>query len=472
MLLSVRGTSRAILRVAGHRGHKLRATTSPVTPHRLTLLPLIAACFFIVSGGPYGLEELVAGAGYGRALWILILTPLVWSLPTAFAVVEMAAALPERGGYYVWVRRALGPFWGFQEAWLSLAASFFDMAIYPTLFLLYLKQLVPGLGTEGGSPAVAVAIGVAFIAAGALLNIAGTRAVGGSSVLFALAILGPFAVFVSGAGIHPAVAAKPQIPGGLMAGVLVAMWNYMGWDNAANFANEVDHPQRTYPRAIFATVALVTITYLLPVLAARRAGLDPSGWTAGSWASAASAIAGPWLGAAVVAGGMICAFGMYNSLVLSYSRLPVAMAEDGFLPAVFTRVTPGSGAPWVSIGVCALAYAACLGLGFDRLLQFDILLYGLSLILEFVALVALRIREPALERPFRVPGGLAGAVAIGAPPTLLLGLALASSFRDHETTNAGLWLALALIVAGPILYAFAAAKARARQAVVRHGKTA
>jgi amino acid transporter len=422
-------------------------------PRRLTLLPLIAACFFIVSGGPYGLEELVAKSGYDRTLWILILTPLVWSLPTAFAVVEMAAALPERGGYYAWVRRALGPFWGFQEAWLSLAASFFDMAIYPTLFLLYLKQVVP----MAGSPVVSVTIGIAFIAAGALLNIAGTRAVGGSSLLFALAILGPFAVFVGMAGIHPAVASRPFIPGGLMAGVLVAMWNYMGWDNACNFANEVDHPQRTYPRAIFATVALVTVAYLLPVLAAQRAGLDPSGWTAGSWATAASAIAGPWLGAAVVAGGMICAFGMYNSLVLSYSRLPVAMAEDGFLPAIFTKATRRTGAPWVSIGVCALIYAACLGLGFDGLLQLDILLYGLSLALEFIALVALRLREPALERPFRVPGGLTGAIAVGVPPTLLLCFALAYSFRDPEATSAGLWLALVLIVMGPILYAFASA---------------
>jgi len=424
---------------------------------RLGLLPLIAACFFIVSGGPYGLEELVARSGYSRAIWILILTPLVWSLPTAFAVVEMAAALPERGGYYVWVRRALGPFWGFQEAWLSLAASFFDMAIYPTLFLLYLERLVPL-----GSPASRVTVGVAFIAAGAFLNVAGARAIGRSSVLFALAVLGPFAILVGTAAAHPAVRPPPLIPGGLLAGVLVAMWNFMGWDNAANFANEVDRPQRTYPRAIFATVALVTAGYLLPVLAARRAGLDPSGWSAGSWVTVARAVAGPWLGAAVVAGGMICAFGMYDSLVLSYSQLPVAMAEDGFLPAVFARLHPRSGAPWVSIAVCALAYSACLGLDFDGLLLLDILLYGCSLVLEFLALVALRIREPGLARPFRVPGGLAGAIAIGIPPTVLLGLALAASLADAATSHGGLWVGFGLLAAGPILYALSAARRASR----------
>src|SRR6202022_3000433 len=121
--------------------------------HRgLTLAPLIAATYFMVSGGPYGLEELIARAGYSGALWILLLTPVVWSLPTALMVGELAGAMPRSGGYYAWVRRALGPFWGFQEAWLSLAASIFDMAIYPTLFVLYLGCLFPSLGT--GRPAI------------------------------------------------------------------------------------------------------------------------------------------------------------------------------------------------------------------------------------------------------------------------------------------------------------------------------
>src|SRR5215472_6910262 len=109
---------------------------------RLSLLSLAAATYFMVSGGPYGLEDLVA-CGYGVAAAALVITPFVWSLPTALMVGELASALPEEGGYYAWVRRALGPFWGFQEAWLSLVASIFDMAIYPTVFVLYLGRLFP-----------------------------------------------------------------------------------------------------------------------------------------------------------------------------------------------------------------------------------------------------------------------------------------------------------------------------------------
>jgi amino acid transporter len=92
---------------------------------------LITATYFMVAGGPYGLEDLIGRTGYAAAFAVLILTPLLWSLPTALMVSELATALPEEGGFYVWVRRGLGPFWGFQETWLSLAGSVFDMALYP-----------------------------------------------------------------------------------------------------------------------------------------------------------------------------------------------------------------------------------------------------------------------------------------------------------------------------------------------------
>ena len=109
----------------------------------------MAATFFMVSGGTYGTEEIVHGAGYGHGILILLFLPVLWCLPTAFMIGELSSALPTEGGYYAWVRRGMGNFWGFQEAWLSLAASIFDMAIYPTLFVFYLKQMSPWFGTWG-----------------------------------------------------------------------------------------------------------------------------------------------------------------------------------------------------------------------------------------------------------------------------------------------------------------------------------
>src|SRR5262252_4632647 len=155
---------------------------------KLTVLSLAAATYFMVSGGPYGVEELVQDAGYKLAVVILFLTPLIWSLPTGLMVGELAAALPAEGGFYVWVRRAMGPFWGFQEAWLSLAASIFDMAIYPTLFATYLGVLFPVL-TQGNR---GLLVKAGMISVCLLWNLFGAKAVGNGSVLLGVLLLSPF----------------------------------------------------------------------------------------------------------------------------------------------------------------------------------------------------------------------------------------------------------------------------------------
>ncbi len=436
---------------------------------KLTLWPLVAATFFMVSGGTYGTEEIIHGAGYGHGILILLFLPVLWCLPTAFMIGELSSALPQEGGYYAWVRRGLGNFWGFQEAWLSLAASIFDMAIYPTLFVFYLKQMSPwfGLGNHG------IYAGLFVVATCAILNLAGIRVVGITSLWLFFLLSAPFAVIVVMAplkiGALTEAHAAPAATGlGLLGGVLVAMWNYMGWDNASTIAQEVERPQKTYPRAMMAAVVLVALTYVLPFTAVYLAGVPSSTFGEdGSWATVAGALGGrivgfEWLRFLIVLGGMMSAFGMFNALVLSYSRLPLAMARDGMLPKFFGKRSSKTRAPWVAIIVCATCWALCLGLGFKRLVTLDIMLYGISLMLEFVTLVALRIREPELKRGFRVPGGLTGAISCGIFPLLLLSLAMVES--NHETVLGlnGLVFGALIIMAGFLFY-FVTDKLRIRR---------
>ena len=170
---------------------------------------------------------------------------------------------------------------------------------------------------------------------------------------------------------------------------------------------------------------IVALSYVLPFAAMWMTGLPASAWETGAWADIAQLMGGPILRIALVAGGMMSGFGMFNALVMSYSRLPLAMAQDGMLPKVFGKLHPKSRAPWVAIIALAIGWGLALNIGFERLVTLDIMIYGASLTLEFVALIVLRIREPELKRPFRVPGGMLGAILIGIPPTLLLG------FADH-----------------------------------------
>jgi amino acid transporter len=392
----------------------------------MTLAALIAATYFMVGGWPYGLEDMVAKAGYTGAILTLAVTPAVWAFPTALMVSELATALPEEGGFYVWASRGLGRFWGFQEAWLSLVGSVFDMALYPTLFVAYLGHFAPS-ATAGGRGA---AIGVALVAAAALWNLLGARTVGGSSVAFGLALLAPFLV-LSFCAVWRRVPGAPPIPApghiDYLGGILIAMWNYMGWDNSSTVAGEVERPQRTYPLAMAAAVALVTLNYILPIGAVALTGLDPNRWSTGGWADVARTVLGSGaaatvLVAALTIGGMLAALGTLNALTLSFSRLPAAMADDGLLPKILGKRGGKADVPWVAVLACAACWALCLGLTFTKLVMLDVLLTGLSILLEFASLVALRIREPELPRPYRVPGGLAGAIAAGLPPAALLAL--------------------------------------------------
>jgi amino acid transporter len=430
---------------------------NPIAPKkfvRLTLWPLVAATFFMVSGGTYGTEDIVHGAGYGRAILILLLTPLLWSLPTAFMIGELSSALPFEGGYYAWVRRAMGNFWGFQEAWLSLVASIFDMAIYPTLFVAYLTRMFPWFqqGNRGWWVALAVVI------ACAALNIAGVKVVSLTSLWLFFALTAPFVAIVVLApfkigALANAVTRPTTSSVDILGGLLICMWNYMGWDNASTIAAEVEKPQRTYPRAMLAAVLIVALSYVLPFAAMWMTGLTPTAWETGSWADIAGLLGGPLLRIGVVLGGVISAFGMFNALVMSYSRLPLAMAQDGMLPGIFGKLQKKSRAPWVAIIALAMGWAMCLGLGFARLVTLDILLYGFSLLLEFVALAVLRFREPDLPRPFRVPGGLFGAIAIGIPPMLLLGFSIIRSEHEQVWNMSSFAFGMILIAAGFVAYA-------------------
>ena len=422
---------------------------------KISVVPMITATYFMVAGGPYGLEDIVQKTGYAATLLILVITPLLWSLPTAMMVSELATAIPEEGGFYIWVRRGMGRFWGFQETWLTLAGSVFEMALYPNLCISYIGQFMPALVAGHRGPI----LGFAMIAICTAWNVLGVRSVGEGSVWLNVALLAPFValtVLALGGGKFAAVDASP-VPlrhADLLGGVLIAMWNYMGWDNLSTIAGEVEAPQRTYSRAMFGAVLLVVVSYLIPVGAIARTGIDPNRWTTGGWVDIGGIIGGETLAIAIALAGVIGAIGSFGALMLSFTRLPLVMAEDGYLPGIFARREARTGAPWVAILACAILWAVCFPLGFEKSLILDVLLTGLSILLEFWALVALRFREPDLARPFRVPGGMAGAVAIGIPPLALMIAAFVRNRTEAVGSTNELVIGIAVIAVGVALYFF------------------
>jgi amino acid transporter len=236
--------------------------------------------------------------------------------------------------------------------------------------------------------------------------------------------------------------------------ILVAMWNYMGWDNATTVANEVENPQRNYPRVILLAVVMIMMTYIIPIAAVAWAGIPAARFSTGAWVDAARVLGGPALALAVVVAGVIDDFATFSNLTLSYTRLPHAMAEDGFLPAAFTKKL-SNGSPWVAVLACGTCWALALGFSFERLITIDLVLWGLSMILEFAALVVLRRTEPKLPRPFRIPGPDWVPVLLGVSPAALTIYALYASRTETVAGMSALTFATIIAVAGLPLYLLA-----------------
>ena len=279
--------------------------SSPIQLRR-SLRPsgLIAVTFFCVAGGAFGLEDAVGAAGPQVVLLGILLLPWLWSFPTALMTAELSTAMPEDGGYVIWVEKAFGRFWGFQEGWLSWLYSFADNALYPVMFLDYLAYLRGDMG-----PMERWLIGTTVILAITWLNIRGIQLVGFMSILFTLFVLAPFVTMVilgaSRVETSHWFASTGNVKWPLLLSVL--LWNTCGWDNAGCCAGEVENPAKTYPRAMTVAVLLVTLSYLLPMVVGVSVATNWSEWKEGLFPKIAAQIGGGWLGIWLTAAGLVSA---------------------------------------------------------------------------------------------------------------------------------------------------------------------
>jgi amino acid transporter len=423
----------------------------------LGLLPLAAIVFFNVSGGPYGVEDVIPSFGPGLALLLLVVTPLVWSFPVSLAMAELASAMPDEGGYVTWVRRAFGRFWSFQVGWWSWVDSFVDVAVYPALFVEYLKFWYPAMTSRERW-----LLAVAFIVALTALNVLGVRPTGRAAVVLSVLALLPVAALVV-VGLttlarlpwQPLATERHSLGAGLGLGLAVVMWNYSGWDTPSTCLGEARSPEHGFRRALFVTLPVIAAAYVLPVALVLASGTsDWTRWQTGALPALARAMGGGWLGQAIALGAVVSTAGLFMTLLLTNSRLPYVLARDGLLPPGLAAVHPVFGTPWTAVTVSAAVYAVFAVFSFKELIVLNIWLYSLSLLVELAAFVWLRISEPGLARPWRVPGGLGTAVVVAGVPALLAVLAMATA--GWLNTVAGVLAA----VTGPIAYGGFAAAAR------------
>lgn len=397
------------------------AATSSGRP-KLTVLPLIALIFFDVSGGPFGVEDSV-GAGGGPLLSLLgfLIFPLFWSVPEALITAELATLYPSNGGYVVWISAAFGPFWGFQEGIWKFVSGVMDNALYPVLFLDYLKHSLPFFSNSSAVRPLALSAITAILS---FLNYRGLHIVGFSAIALTVFSLSPFIVLTLLAlpRIRPRRWLVANIRGTDWRTYLNSMfWNLNYWDKASALAGEVEGPGRAFPKAIFGALVLVVASYLVPLLAGTGAidGSKSGEWTDGYFSQVGLEIGGKWLRLWIQIAAAMSNMGLFEAEMSSDSFQLLGMSEMGMLPEIFSMRSK-YGTPKFSILCSATGVLLLSWLSFQEILEFLNFLYALGMLLELAAFIKLRISKPDLHRPYKVPVETFWATIMCLPPAFLL----------------------------------------------------
>ncbi|MGZ3819930.1 MAG: APC family permease [Mucilaginibacter sp.] len=412
-------------------------------------IQLVAVIFLTVSGGPYGLEPLLSYAGEHGALLLLMITPLLWDLPAIFTVLELNSMMPVEGGYYKWVKHALGSRWGFYEGWWTWLYTFVDLAIYPVLFVTYAAYFFPELAGYK----IPVCLFIIWSSAG--LNILGIVPVGKVSLFLSVAVLIPFFVLFFVFFSHhtaPIAIPSPSLKGiafpSLGMALYTVMWNCLGWDNITTYAEEVEKPIKSYLYSVVIAFALVLVVYFLTILVVQQSHMDFAALAEKGFPAFGEMIGGRWLGTMIAAGGMASTVGIYAAVLLSVSRVPKVMSDDGLLPEGLNKLHPKFNTPYVSIIICSLVVSLMVLWTFADLLIIDVTVYGAGLFLEYIALITLRIKEPFNVRPFKIPFNITGLCIMIALPLIVYGVALTGAVSSlGEGIKPALFAICALLTA-------------------------
>ena len=191
-------------------------------------------------------------------------------------------------------------------------------------------------------------------------------------------------------------------------GLALGLWLYSGYEQLSTVAEEVEDPQRAYPRALALVVPLSIAAYFLPTFAGLGSAGEWQKWHTGFFSDAAKMIGGPWLGTWMTLAAMVGNVALLNSTVLTTTRMPFAMAEDGYLPAALTRKHSRYGTPWLAIVVSAIIYALLAWQSLGQLISVYIWLRSATTVLTVLSAWKLRRTRPEMPRAFLIPGGRMG----------------------------------------------------------------
>lgn len=412
---------------------------------KATLVQVVFLIYGAACGGAFGLEGMVSAAGPGMALATLALMPFLWSIPISLSCAELSSAFPVEGGYYQWSRMAYGDLVGFLAGWWTWLGIFATNATFAVMFADYLGFWVPLSPLAHWLVALSLVWGITY------LNHRGIRAMGESSIWMTALLLVPFVILTLLGLAHwrvnpftPFVPPQKTTFQAFGSGLLLSVWLFSGYEKITVSAEEIENPTRTLPLALAIAVPLVACSYLLPTFGALAGGAPWAEWKDNYFSEAAKIVGGPWLGHAMTVAALISNALLLGSTMLAQSRLPLAMAKDKLFPRAFGRLHPRFQTPTFSLFFgSAILSLLCVN-SFSQLVA----IYGVTQVLSYLLIYAtlwrLRKSRKTTRRPFQIPGGAFGFLALVTPPVCIAFVAL---FKTDQ-----LLLPLVALASGPLVY--------------------
>jgi APA family basic amino acid/polyamine antiporter len=426
----------------------------------------------MVFGGTVGVGilrlpgTLAAALGDSRLIVLFWILGGIYSLLGAVAVAELAAMMPEAGGFYVYARRAFGTGPGFVVGWSDWVNQIASLAYGALTAAAFMGTLWPAGAVN--PRALAVAIIGAFTAlhwAGLRIGSTLTRIISSSVGLMLLAlVVGCFLtapVTASGAPPPPNSAASlPLLSLGMLAASVTALravfLTYDGWYSPIYMAEESTQPTLTMPRAIIGGTVLVAVMYVIINVAMLRVLPLPVMAASQLPAADAARVILPRGGAELVTViSLMTVLSLINAIMLMTPRILLAIGRDGLFTEKAALVSAG-GTPRVALAITSLGAAALIMSGtFEEIVAIAAVLFLLVYISTYIGLMVLRRREPAAPRPYR---------AFGYPFTTIIVLAgcvllwIAAIMEDRRSA---LFAGVLLIACAPV-YAWIARRRRRR----------
>jgi amino acid transporter len=416
--------------------------------YELKTSTVVFMIFCLCAAGAYGIEEMIPQSGPGLTLVILMILPFIWSTPMGLVAAELGSALPQEGGYYKWVQRACGEFWGFQAGWWRTISVYFDNTIYVVLAGSYLGSVLELSATQEYLFKASIVIFFTYI------NIRGIRDVGAVSTVLSILVLAAFAM-VAAVGFanwqtNPFVPFIPPDQSLLQSvgyGFAIGLWMYSGYESMSTVAGELKDPQ-VIPRATLITVPLIMAVYILPTMAGLASLGNWSEWATEGGLSYSDVVTQfvPALGVIFVVIAILAQFSIFNTYIASGSRGFFALAEDNLAPPVLVKCSKERGVPYVavlSLGIFSLII--CM-FPFGVIVVVDVMLFMSAYALIFISACILRVREGDLPRPFRVSLGTKAFIAMCVPPLIIVFIAFLISGTDYFVGG------MAALATGPVMY--------------------